>query len=235
MKFSKKFLSNQDENIKFFHDKGSFNEKLYSTIIEANNMTDYDSKYSFELHEDFSMEDMSVSPVYFSLLETLIRLKSYSKILEIGTFLGATSIRFANIIGNKGTVTTIEKFDQFAEIAQRNFKNNCLFDNINLIIGDAMDILKDFDDNNTFDFVFIDGNKEHYYEYIVQADRILEKDGMIIVDDIFFNGDALNQKPSTEKGRGVKKVLQNLNTFDNYRITTLPIGNGCLILTLKSD
>ena len=100
MKFSKKFLSNQDENIKFFHDKGSFNEKLYSTIIEANNMTDYDSKYSFELHEDFSMEDMSVSPVYFSLLETLIRLKPYSKILEIGTFLGATSIRFANIIGN---------------------------------------------------------------------------------------------------------------------------------------
>ena len=131
MKFSKKFLSNQDENIKFFHDKGSFNEKLYSTIIEANNMTDYDSKYSFELHEDFSMEDMSVSPVYFSLLETLIRLKSYSKILEIGTFLGATSIRFANIIGNKGTVTTIEKFDQFAEIAQRNIENNCLFDNIN--------------------------------------------------------------------------------------------------------
>ena len=98
-----------------------------------------------------------------------------------------------------------------------------------------MDILKDFDDKNTFDFVFIDGNKEHYYEYIVQADRILEKDGMIIVDDIFFNGDALNQKPSTEKGRGVKKVLQNLNTFVNYRITTLPIGNGCLILTLKSD
>ena len=235
MKFSEKFLSNQDENKKFFHDADSFNDRLYSAIIKANNMIDYDSKYSFELHDDFSMDDMSVSPVYFSLLETLIRLKPYSKILEIGTFLGATSIRFSNILGHNGTVTTIEKFDEFADIAKRNFKNNCKFDNIELIIGDAMNVLKDINEKDKFDFVFIDGNKEHYYDYLIQVDSMLEKNGMIIIDDIFFNGDSLNNKPSTEKGKGVKKVLQNLSKFDKYRKTALPIGNGCLILTHKGD
>jgi caffeoyl-CoA O-methyltransferase/O-methyltransferase len=233
VKFSDKFLSNQEENKKYFHDDDSFDKKLYSAIIKANNMKTFESEYSFELHEHFTMDDMSVSPVNFALFETLIRLKPYSNILEIGTFLGGTSTRFANIVGENGRVTTIEKFDEFAQIAKRNFRKNCQFDNIELIIGDAMKVLHGIDEKSKFDFVFIDGNKEHYYDYLIQVDKMLVPGGMIIIDDIFFNGDSLNSKPKTEKGAGVKKVLENLSEFLNYGITALPIGNGCLIMTHK--
>jgi predicted O-methyltransferase YrrM len=233
MNFSEKILPNQDENKKLYSGSELFLDKLYSVVLNSCQLDDFDKEYSFQVHKDFSMESMSVSPVYFSLLETLISIKPYRKILEIGSFLGATSLRLSNIVGKHGYVTTIEKYDQFANIAKKNITNNCKFDNVNLIVGDAINIIKNMDRSEKFDFVFLDGNKERYYDYIMIIDTLLEDGGMIVVDDIFFHGDALNENPSTQKGKGAKKVLDSIKKLTNYKSTILPIGNGCLLLTRK--
>ena len=125
MNFSEKILPNQDENKKLYSGSELFLDKLYSVVLNSCQLDDFDKEYSFQVHKDFSMESMSVSPVYFSLLETLISIKPYRKILEIGSFLGATSLRLSNIVGKHGYVTTIEKYDQFANIAKKNITNNC--------------------------------------------------------------------------------------------------------------
>jgi predicted O-methyltransferase YrrM len=235
MKFSEKILPNQIENKKLYEDSQLFEERMYSKILQSTKLDRFNEGYSFKVHEDFSMESMSVSPVYFSLLETLIMLKPCKKILEVGTFLGATSIRLANIIGKNGHVTTIEKYDQFANIAKDNIKSNCDFENVELHLGDAIEVLHTFSGVKKFDFIFLDGNKERYYDYIMALDSLIDEGGIIVVDDIFFHGDSLNEKPSTEKGRGAKKVLDSLITLNKYRNTVLPIGNGCLLLTRKFD
>ena len=234
MKFSEKILPNQEENRKLYIDSDLYLDRLYSVILQSCQLIDFDSENTFHVHKDFSIEDMSVSPVYFSLLETLISLKPFKKILEIGSFLGTTSVRLSNIVGQEGHVTTIEKYDQFANIAKKNIIRNCRFDNVNLICGDAINILDRMSGKEKFDFVFLDGNKERYYDYIMLIDDLIEEGGMIVVDDIFFHGDGLNECPSTEKGKGVKKVLDNLKNLTKYRSTILPIGNGCLIMTRKA-
>ncbi len=233
MNFSEKILPNQQENKKLYVGSDFYLDRLYSTVIESCQLNNFDQSYSFLEHKDFTMESMSVSPIYFSLLETLISVKPYKKILEIGSFLGATSVRLSNIVGRDGHVTTIEKFDQFANIARENIKINCNNDNVTLIVGDAIKILKNFNSNDKFDFIFLDGNKELYLEYILQIDNLIEDGGMIVVDDIFFHGDALNDNPKTEKGKGAKKVLDNIKKLKKYRGTIIPIGNGCLLLTRK--
>jgi predicted O-methyltransferase YrrM len=233
MNFSEKILPNQPENKKLYQDNDSYLENLYSQVIESCQLESFDDKYSFKVHENFTMESMSVSPIYFSFLESLISIKPYRNILEIGSFLGATSVRLSNIVGKNGRVTTIEKYDQFAKIARENIRNNCNFDNINLLVGDAINIINSIDIPDKFDFIFLDGNKERYYDYIIQLDGLIEDGGMIVVDDIFFHGDALNVNPSTEKGKGAKKVLDNIKHLTKYKSTILPIGNGCLLLTRK--
>jgi caffeoyl-CoA O-methyltransferase/O-methyltransferase len=233
MNFSEKMLPNQDENKKLYTGSELFLDKMYSVVLNSCQLDDFDEEYSFQVHKDFSMESMSVSPVYFSLLETLISIKPYRKILEIGSFLGSTSLKLSNIVGKHGHVTTIEKYDQFADIAKKNIAKNCKFDNVNLIVGDAINIIENMDKSEKFDFVFLDGNKERYYDYIMLIDTLLEDGGMIVVDDIFFHGDALNENPSTQKGKGAKKVLDSIKKLTNYKSTILPIGNGCLLLTRK--
>jgi caffeoyl-CoA O-methyltransferase/O-methyltransferase len=235
MKYSEKILPNQYENNKLYDDSVSFSERMYEEILKSTELMKFNEGYSFKVHKDFKMESMSVSPIYFSLLETLIMLKPYKKILEIGTFLGATSVRLSNIIGKDGQVTTIEKYDQFANIARENIRNNSKFDNVELHLGDAFKVIEKFNGIKKFDFVFLDGNKERYYEYIMALDILVEDGGMIVVDDIFFHGDSLNKKPSTEKGKGAKKVLNSLKKIKKYRSTILPIGNGCLLLTKKNE
>ena len=235
MNYSDKILPNQNENKKLYTDSEFFNDRLYSVILDSCQLRDFDEQYSFKVHKDFSMQSMSVSPIYFSMLETLISIKPYKNILEIGTFLGATSVRLSNIVGKNGRITTIEKYDQFADIARENIANNCKFENVELIVEDAMEALKNMNQIKKFDFIFLDGNKERYYEYIMLIDELIEDGGMIVVDDIFFHGDALNEKPSTEKGMGVKRVLRSLEGLTKYKSTVLPIGNGCLLLTRKSE
>jgi len=233
MNFSEKILPNQQENKKLYEGADLYLEKLYLKILESCQLNKFDQSYSFQEHKDFSMESMSVSPIYFSILEALISIKPYKKILEIGSFLGATSVRLSNIVGKEGHVTTIEKYDEFANIAKENIRNNSDYDNVSLIVGDAIKILENFNSNNKFDFIFLDGNKELYFEYIMQLDNLIEDGGMIVVDDIFFHGDALNDNPSTQKGKGVKKVLDNIKNLTQYRSTIIPLGNGCLLLTRK--
>jgi len=235
MKFSEKILPNQSENKKLYDDSQLFIDRMYADILESTELDKFNENYNFQVHKDFSMESMSVSPIYFSLLETLIMIKPYRKILEVGTFLGATSVRLSNIVGVDGHVTTIEKYDQFASIALKNIKNNCDYDNVELHLGDAINVIDKFIGLRKFDFVFLDGNKERYYDYIMALDGLLEEGGMIVVDDIFFHGDSLNINPSTEKGKGAKKVLNSLKKLKKYRSTILPLGNGCLLLTKKSE
>ncbi len=230
MKFSEKLLPNQNENKKLYSDSVSHEDRMYDVIVNGCDMIDPNAEYVLQAHKDFSIEDMSTSPVYFSLLKTLITLKPYKNILEIGTFLGTTALNFSNIVGKDGRVVTIEKFDEFANVAKQNFSNNCKYNNIKLLVGDALEIIKEMKGKETFDFVFLDGNKENYYDYLILLVELLDDGGTIVVDDIFFHGDALNEKPSTEKGRGVKKVLDNLDRFNDYQKTIIPIGNGCLLL-----
>ena len=101
MDFSEKILPNQQENKKLYDDDYVYLEKLYLKILESCQLNKFDHSYSFQEHKDFNMESMSVSPIYFSLLETLISIKPYKEILEIGSFLGATSVRLSNIIGKE--------------------------------------------------------------------------------------------------------------------------------------
>ena len=53
---------------------------------------------------------------------------------------------------------------------------------------------------------------------------------MILVDDVFFQGDTLNDTPTSEKGAGVRKMLDYVATLDGYDKVILPIGNGLLML-----
>ena len=175
---------------------------------------------------------MGSSPMQLNFLQSLIMLRGCKNILEIGTFVGSGTMYFANALPEDGKVTTIEKFDHFAEIARSNFRKNNFENKIRSICGDAAKEIKNLH-GEKFDFVYIDGNKERYGDYFEMVDPLLESRGMIVVDDAFFNGDVLNNPPTTEKGKGVKSVLEKASVNDNYHKTMIPIGNGILLLIKK--
>jgi caffeoyl-CoA O-methyltransferase len=93
-----------------------------------------------------------------------------------------------------------------------------------------MDVMPDLRARDPFDLVFIDGNKERYATYFELATPLLARRGLIVVDDVFFHGDALNAAPSSEKGRGSKAMLEAAAAATAFDRLLLPVGNGLMLL-----
>ena len=135
-------------------------------------------------------------------------------------------------MGEGSKVVTIEKFDEFAELAKKNFEQNNMSDGIDLHVGDANVLMEDLPDNY-FDIIYVDGDKGKYLELTKIAERKLSDKGIILVDDVFFHGDVFNDEPTTEKGDGCKAVLDYYKNTTEYSKYVLPINNGVLLLKRK--
>lgn len=179
--------------------------------------------------ERVKIEEMSSPPTQLAFIEMLLSMNGASSALEIGTFVGRTTIQFAKIMGPKSKVTSVEIGQEFYEIACENVRNNGFSDQIELIKGDATDVIKSLN-NRKFDFVYIDGAKEHYLDYALAAEKLLSERGVIVIDDVMFHGDALNIEPTTEKGIGCRKVLDHYLGRDDIKSHLLPIFNGILLV-----
>ena len=165
------------------------------------------------------------------LLQLLIRLGGFNHVLEIGAYIGVSTLFLAEAVGEKGRVTTIEVGSEFAEIAQENFQRNGLQGRIELINDDvarALPALKQR--RELFDMIFLDGDKANYGQLLHSLLDLLQPGGLLLVDDIFLNGDGLNPTPTTDKGQGVQDLLRQVAALDDHARVILPYGNGQLLL-----
>lgn len=172
---------------------------------------------------DFPAESMSSHPATLRLIQILLKSFGARHVLEIGGFVGRSALWIAEA---GCTVMTIERGLEFAALAMHNVGKNDRLHRIRVVQGDAMMISLDA---GSFDAVFIDGDKEHYLEYFLMAERIVKPRGMVIVDDCFFHGDALNEEPTTAKGRGVKRFMDHMAGLDGWVKLALPLGNGLFV------
>ena len=228
LKYSSLFLPNQPPLKKYFKSK-NFESYLYSFIEKYSNIIKPKKKYKLYNPSKFSVEEMASNPISLSFLSFICYLLKPKHVLEIGSFIGLSTMELSTHLKKNGKVTAIEKYDKFYKIAKKNFKINKLDKKINFILGDALDVLPSKKIKYKFDLIFIDGNKENYKEIFQLCEKRLSKNGIIIIDNIFNQGDAINVKPQTKKGAGVKRLLEYLK---NKKMTKciLPFYDGIMLV-----
>jgi predicted O-methyltransferase YrrM len=232
-KYSDKLLPNQKFFSNLYRDSAPFESALYALMSSYTREFD-SSRFDLATPKAIDFEEMSTPPWQLVFFETVIGLTGAKTVLEIGTFIGHSTMQFALMVGEKGHVTTIEVGKEFAEIARGNFRRNGFDKRITLHEGDAGKILKDLPPSS-FDFIFVDGSKQDYLEYTIKSEKLLSPSGVIIVDDVFFHGDALNAEPSTDKGRGCKQLLDHYKSHKEIQRMLLPMANGILLLYKKRE
>lgn len=233
VRFCDKLLPDQREHTYYFKDGPDYVAALYDAICLSSGIASPDQEFKLEKTDKFTVEEMASNPVTLRFLQFILMISGAKRVLEIGTFIGVSAMSFAKALPEDGEVVTIEKFDHFAAIARRNFEQNGLSKKIRLIEGDAFEAITRLPVGRAFDVVFIDGNKERYRDYMNMTEPLLAPRGIMMVDDVFFHGDALNARPTTDKGRGVKAVLDHTAAMDGWSRITCPIGNGLLMMVRK--
>lgn len=168
-------------------------------------------------------------------LEQLIKLKKPKRVLEIGMAIGYSSIRIARSLSKKGVLFTIEKSPKNIELARINFDKSGLNEKINIIEGDALEIMPNL--KTKFDFIFLDADKEDYEKLFYYSSMLLKKRGVIFIDNLLWYGNvaskfvAKEMKKSTNTIREFNKIFMQTEIFD---AKIYPIGDGIGVGIKKS-
>jgi len=201
-------------------------EQVVTSVLPIKSVHD---KWKIRLKSGVSYESLGSDLSALHMLQLVIRLCGFKQVLEVGTYIGVSTLFLADAVGAAGRVVTVEVGQEFAEIARDNFRVNGLADRIELIDADVTAALSNLQ-NVQFDLVFLDGDKGSYGALLHPLLDRLRVGGLMIVDDIFCNGDTLNAVPTTDKGAGVRELLGKVAELDGYDRVILPYGNGQLFL-----
>lgn len=127
----------------------------------------------------------SIGPVKGEVIADAIQEYKPRRILEIGTLYGYSAILMGSMLSeeqNQGKVTTIETDKESANIARKNIEDATLDEKVQVIEGDALDIIPKL--HEKFDMVFLDGTKEEYFKYLKLVEKNLEKGAVVVADNV---------------------------------------------------
>ena len=153
-----------------------------------------------------------------------------SKILEIGTAVGYSAICFSEFLQESGTIDTIEREETRVAEARENIKKAEVEDKINILQGDAVEILPTL--NDTYDVVFIDASKGKYPFFLKEALRMLAPNGIIFADNVLYKGYVLsdyNKHKQRTAVRNLREFLAELQNNPELEVQILEVGDGLAI------
>ncbi len=186
--------------------------------------------------EDFSLgatpyPSMLTGRVEGRFLYLIVQLCGARRIVDIGTFTGYSALAMAQALGEDGQIVTIERDRHYAEIAQGFFDRSPAGSKINLLRGEAIEILDSLPAGET-DLVFIDGDKREYAAYYRRAMRILRPGGLVIVDNVLWYGKIFH--PQDDDSRAVAEFNELVNSDPGAEKLFLTIRDGLYLIRKRS-
>ncbi len=161
------------------------------------------------------------------VLEQFIFLSRPNRVLEIGTAIGYSTIRIASLLKKKSMIDTIEKSDDNIPIAENYFERSGLNKKINLIKGDACQIMPSL--KRKYDFIFLDADKEDYEKLFFYSLMLLKKRGVMFVDNLLWHGFVAAAKiPPKYKDstNHIKEFNKLFLSNDALMSSIIPVGDG---------
>lgn len=167
-------------------------------------------------------------------LKVLLLNSKPCRILEVGTAVGYSAIYMSQYMPKECTITTIEKYKPRIEQAKQNIKLAQKEDCIQLLEGDAADILKKL--TGSYDFIFMDAAKGQYINFLPDVIRLLDAGGLMVSDNVLQDGDVLESHYAvTKRNRTIhsrmREYLYTIKHHDDLETAIVPIGDGIAIST----
>ena len=170
-----------------------------------------------------------------SLLKTLLTMLRPARVLEVGTAVGFSALLMSEYLPEGAHITTIEKYEKRIPIARQNFRRAGKEEQITLIEGDAMEVLRSLD--RPFDFVFMDAAKGQYPHYLPEVLRLLTSGGVLMSDNVLQDGSLIESRFAVERRdrtihSRMREYLYELKHREDLMTSILPLGDG-VALTVK--
>jgi predicted O-methyltransferase YrrM len=197
---------------------------LTQTLIAPDSVLDA----ALKSHADAGLPPINVTPTLGKFLHLQARAIRAQRILEIGTLGGYSTIWLARTLPPMGKLITLEYNPKHAEVARKNFQRANLTNQIEIIVGAALDTLPQLAAQNPppFDLIFIDADKKNNPHYFQWALKLSRPGSLIIVDNVVRDGAVINADSDDPDIRGIRQFLTELASNPRVSATALQTIDG---------
>ncbi|MAU56461.1 MAG: methyltransferase [Dehalococcoidia bacterium] len=166
-----------------------------------------------------------------NFLKFLVQINHCKRILEIGTFTGYSALMMASALPEDGELITCDVNSKTSKIAQNHWNKSPHGGKIKLILGEALNTLGGIGDS--FDLIFIDADKNNYYNYFEICKKKLSNNGIMVVDNVLWSGRVLN--PEDDQTESIDTFNKKITADKAFWNTIVPIRDGLMIIRRKDN
>ena len=171
---------------------------------------------------------MQVDPSQCYFLHLIIKVSNIKNVLEIGTFTGLSALSISLALPDDGKLIAIDKNEKTNKIALNFFKKAHQDHKIQTIVKPALETLPALN-NKKFDMVFIDADKMNYKEYYEKSLRMLNQGGLIIIDNVLWHGEVVDEKNNDEFTVSIREFNKFVSEDKRVEQIIIPLGDGMTI------
>ena len=178
---------------------------------------------------------MQIAPEQGQFMALMVRMLQARQTLEIGVFTGYSSTAVALALPEDGKLVALDVSEEFTSVARRYWKNAGVDGKIELRIAPAvesLDALLQEGRQGTFDFAFIDADKEQYDAYYERCLQLVRPGGVIALDNMLRGGRVAEPDPADASTLAIDRLNRKLLKDERVYISLVPIADG-LMLALK--
>ena len=173
--------------------------------------------------------DMQIAPEQGQFLQFLVQLIGARRTVEVGVFTGYSALAVAEVLPPGGEIIACDVSEEYTQVARRYWAEAGVDDKIDLRIAPADETLAallEDGQEGTFDFAFIDADKETYDTYYEQSLRLLRPGGVVALDNVFRGGRVADPDVEDESVRAIQRLNEKIHDDERVDLSVLPLADG---------
>ena len=169
---------------------------------------------------------VAISQCHF--LHLIIKISNIKNVLEIGTFTGLSALSIALALPEDGKLTALDKDKETSKIAVSFFKKAKQYKKIQTIVKPALDSLDELK-NQKYDMAFIDADKLNYKEYYEKSIKMINKGGLIIIDNVLWHGEVVDEDKMDKFTLNIRELNEYVSSDKRVEQIIIPLGDGMTV------
>ena len=181
-----------------------------------------------------SVSQMQIAKEQGQFLEIITKISNANSCLEIGRFTGMSTLFIARGLSEKGKIITIDNSDEFLSLAKKYWDLDNVSAKIESIIGDGVEVMQSMiDRQHSFDLIFIDADKNNYYNYYELSLNLIPSNGIIIIDNMLWHGDVANENKNDSQTNTLRNLNLKIQKDNRVEFSLLPLSDGLSFIRKK--
>ena len=207
-------------------------DRLYRYLVDVSVREDDLLRALRRETAQYHMARMQLSPEVGQLLALLVKLQAPKKLLEIGVFTGYSTLSMAMAMPKEARLVAIEKKRMWLDIATRYLEQAGVMDRVTTYCDKALPVMESFleAERGTFDFIFIDADKQNLLAYYQLAKQLLRPGGCLLIDNTLWWGNVADEAFNDKDTKIVRELNKTIHDDMDVELSLIPIGDGLTLV-----